>query len=89
MFGNSGIIFEDHHTLRLAIVETDEENNDSDILGFYGVELLSSQPEATRDTLRDQLGLEELEATLEFFHLETVGEQRHHIIIPKEATSER
>ncbi|WP_235956158.1 VOC family protein [Ruoffia halotolerans] len=85
MFGNRGIIFEDNHTLRLAIVETDEENNNSDILGYYGVELLSSQPEATRDTLRDQLGLEELEATLEFFHLETVEEQRHHIIIPKEA----
>ncbi|MGO4941838.1 ring-cleaving dioxygenase [Ruoffia tabacinasalis] len=85
MFGNRGIIFEDNHTLRLAIVETDAENKDSDILGFYGVELLSSRPEATRDTLRDQLGLEELEATLEFFHLETIGEQRHHIIIPKEA----
>src|SRR5699024_12491921 len=53
--------------------------------GYYSVESLSSQAEATRDALHNQLGLEELEATLVFLHLETVGEQRHHIIIPKEA----
>src|SRR5699024_11666799 len=49
------------------------------------VEFVSRQTEANRDTFRNQLGLEELKTTIEFFHLETVGEQRHHIIIPKEA----
>ena len=85
MFGNRGINFEDNHTLRLTFVETDAENKDSDTLGFYGVELLLSRPEATQYTLCDQLGLEELEATLEFFRLENIGELRQHIIIPTQA----
>lgn len=84
-FKRPGIAFEDKHTLRLAIVETDIEKDSNDIIGFYGVELLSSQPDLTRMTLIDELGLRELEATSDYYHLETVGEEAHHIIIPRVA----
>lgn len=85
MFGQDGIIFEDNHTLRLAIVETDKVKDSNDIIGFYGVELLSAKPEETHDTLRKELGLNELDSTTDFYHLETDGEERHHIVIPRVA----
>lgn len=84
MFGKEGIIFEDSHTLRLAMVELDEERDNNEIVGFYGAELLSSAPEASAKQLVDELGLELLDIEDDdYYHLETVGDEAHHIVIPK------
>ena len=78
------IELEDPHNLAIALVESDMEADSPAILGFHGAALLSSQPKQTIETLRDDLGLilEKEDETVA--HLITVGEEKHHIIVPKE-----
>lgn len=83
LFGQNALFFEDTHTVRLAIVETEKVSEDPDITGFYGTELLSSHPEMTRKTLVKDLGLKELPESDEFLCFETVGDLKHTILIPK------
>ncbi len=83
LFQRPTIEFEDIHGLDLALVESDEESETNSILGFHGSVLLSLRPIETLKELVDDLGLVELEHTEDAFHFETVGELKHHIIIPK------
>lgn len=87
MFGSPGISFEDNHTMHLAIVEVDQEATDHDIIGFFGSALLSAHPDKTRKTLVKDLGLKELAESPEYYHFETVGVERHHIVVPRRAIS--
>ncbi|MFW8053820.1 VOC family protein [Vagococcus fluvialis] len=78
------IELEDPHGLAIALVESANESDTPAILGFHGAALLSSQPKQTVETLKDDLGLELVEENEEAAHLVTIGEERHHIIVPKE-----
>lgn len=84
LFGRTTMELEDFHGLAIALVESEEETNDSRITGFHGTVLLSSQPKDTVKTLKDDLGLILLSEDAKSFHLETVGVEKHHIIVPKE-----
>lgn len=78
------IELEDPHNLAIALVESDMEADSPAILGFHGAALLSSQPKQTIETLRDDLGLILEKEDETAAHLITVGEEKHHIIVPKE-----
>lgn len=78
------IELEDPHNLVIALVESDMEADSPAILGFHGAALLSSQPKQTIETLRDDLGLVLEKEDETAAHLITVGEEKHHIIVPKE-----
>ncbi|PCF84991.1 VOC family protein [Staphylococcus intermedius] len=82
-FRRPTIEFEDIHGLDLALVESDEESDTNKILGFHGSVLLSLRPVETLKELVDDLGLTELEHDADYFHFETAGDLKHHIIIPK------
>lgn len=84
LFLASTIELEDPHGLAIALVESTEESETPAILGFHGVALLSSQPKQTVETLRDDLGLVVEKEDETATHLLTIGEERHHIIVPKE-----
>lgn len=84
LFLKPTIEFEDPHGLAIALVEGEEETSDTQIIGFHGTALLSSSPKQTVKTLVDDLGLHVLSETEETYHLETIGVEKHHIIVPKE-----
>ncbi|MBI5975735.1 ring-cleaving dioxygenase [Staphylococcus canis] len=84
LFLNKTIEFEDIHGLDIALVESDIEKDSDAILGFHGSVLLSANPEETRKTLVNELGLTEVKDDPEHYHFETIGDLKHHIIIPKE-----
>lgn len=84
-FGTAGIAFEDSHTVRLALIESDKTASENDILGFFGAELLSINPAESHKQLIEELGLSDLGDLHPDYHtLETLGEEKHRIIIPKE-----
>ncbi|XJS10005.1 ring-cleaving dioxygenase [Aerococcaceae bacterium WGS1372] len=87
LFGQSIIHFDDTHSVRLAIIESKIESDNHDIIGFFGVELLSDVPEKTRETLVKDLGLNELSSSEEYLRFETVGDIKHTILIPKETAA--
>lgn len=76
--------FEDSHGLAIALVETEETSDKTAILGFHGTALLSSQPKQTVETLKSDLGLTFIKEDEVGAHLVTVGEEKHHIIVPNE-----
>lgn len=84
LFGKTTMEFTDTHDLAIALVEGDEEKDYPNIMGFHGAVLLSSQPKDTMRTLSDDLGLNLLLDENDFYRLETVGKERHQIIIPKQ-----
>ncbi|MGM8212201.1 VOC family protein [Virgibacillus sp. W0430] len=81
LFGDNTLEFVDAHGLELAIVEDGTEANNKDILGFHGAVLLSGNPEGTKVLLTDLMGLKELDSADENHHFETIGEEKHHIVI--------
>ena len=82
LFNQPTLEFTDFHMLDLALVEGDETRSNDEILGFHGSVLLSSKPDATASTLIDDMGLEQLSADDTAIHFETVGVERHHLVIP-------
>lgn len=84
LFNKPTLEFQDVHTLDLALVEKDVEGDTKDILGFYGAVLLSGKPGQTAHLLTHHMGLEEVESDDYFMHFETIGEERHHIIVPNQ-----
>ncbi|UTB79904.1 VOC family protein [Staphylococcus carnosus] len=81
LFDDATLEFKDVHGLSLALVEGEEESDDDAILGFHGTELLSADPEGTRSTLVDDMGLNVVSENPAKIHLETRGEEAHQIII--------
>lgn len=81
LFGKETLEFNDIHGLELAIVEGDTSADDNEIIGFHGTVLLSSYPQATKELLTDLMGLKELTSNDQNNHFETVGKEKHHLII--------
>lgn len=84
LFNGATLEFTDYHGLALALVEGTEEADNHKIIGFHGSMLLSSKPDVTLRTLTDDMGLVVKDTTDYFYHLETIGAERHHLIIPRQ-----
>jgi len=83
LFGKDTLEFEDIHGLELAIVEGDTTADCPDILSFHGATLWSGDPEGTKTLLTDLMGLEKLNRDDDYLHYQTVGEEKHHIMIAR------
>lgn len=79
--GNDALFFHDPHSLSMALVESSTSAGSKDILGFYGVELLSSYPAETVRLLIHQMGLVLKKISEDYYHLETIGEEKHQILL--------
>lgn len=86
LFGTEALLFNDPHGLSLALVESNEKREDFNIIGFYGVELLSERPDETFKFLMQEMGLALIQVTSEFYHLELVGEEQHQVLLNREIT---
>lgn len=84
LFAEGSIHFQDPHGLNYALVESDRVAETKDILGFYGVELKSKEPEETRKGLLEDLGLIELTSTESYYRFETLGGEKHQILVNKQ-----
>lgn len=82
LFNQPTLEFTDYHQLDLALVEGEETRSNDAILCFHGSVLLSSNPDATTTTLVDDMGLKKVSSDEYAIHFETVGEARHHLVIP-------
>lgn len=88
LFDRETLEFNDTHDLPLALVEADDDNDQTDaqsIIGFHGVTLLSSHPKATLNTLVNDMGLHKVNEDDNVVHVETKGHWQHHVIIKKES----
>lgn len=80
LFGKDTLEFDDIHGLELAMVEGESSAGHHDIIGFHGSVLLSEHPNATKKLLTNSMGLKEVDSNDQNIHVETVGEEKHHII---------
>lgn len=85
LFNQPTLEFTDRHGLALALVEGTETRKNNKIIGFHGSVLLTNRPSLTAETLTQDLGLIEAGSTDYYYHFETIGEEKHHIIIPRQA----
>lgn len=85
LFDRETLEFNDIHGLPLALVETEEDypSENLQIIGFHGVTLLTGNPEATLNTLVNDMGFNQMKQDENHVHLETVGAWRHHVIVKK------
>lgn len=86
LFGEKSLHLNDVHGLYLALVETDIEAATKEILGFYGVELLSEHPDATFQLLMKEMGLVLNRVTDEYYRLEMLGVEKHQVVVSREIT---
>lgn len=77
LFGQDTLEFSDPHTLDLALVETDVEQETRAIYDFHGVVDLSENPSATEKLLSKDIGLQSVAA----HHFVTDSIQAQHIIV--------
>ncbi|MBJ8325157.1 VOC family protein [Streptococcus pacificus] len=80
-FEYNALYFQDIHGLDLAMVESGEANDKPDIIGFHGAMLLSNDPIGSRDFLKDFMGLEDLTENEKAYRLQTVGMEKHDLVI--------
>lgn len=85
LFKQKTLELADVHDLALALVEAEETADTPDILGFHGAVLLSAQPEATIQTLTQDLGLQMIDKTETSSHFLTTGKLHHEIVVPHQA----
>lgn len=85
LFNQPTLEFTDRHGLSLALVEGEETAATNKIIGFHGSVLLSNQPDLTAKTLTTDMGLIDAGTTDYYYHFETIGAEKHHLIIPREA----
>lgn len=86
LFQKPSLLFKDPHGLSLALVETEETKEDAQIIGLYGVELLSEAPHETFKFLMQEMGLLLNQVTSDYYHLTMVGNEGHQILINREMT---
>lgn len=86
LFQKNAIIFSDPHGIYLALIESEKESKNEAIFGFHGVELLSENPEETLEMLTQDMGLQLIETTTDYYHLEMSGDEKHQILIHRELT---
>lgn len=85
-FGATGLFFNDPHHLSLAVVESENDAPTNDILGFYGVELLSTNPDETLKQLLNEMGLNLLKVEKDYYHLSMVGSEQHKVLVNRTVT---
>lgn len=83
-FDRPSIDFTDQHALELSIVESDKLEDKPALLGFYGSEIWSFKPEASRTFFVEQLGFTFVKETDSHLVLQA-GDREHYVYIPKEA----
>lgn len=83
LFGKETLEFEDIHGLDIAIVEGEGTSDNNEIVGFHGAVLLSSNSNATKHTLVDDMELLEVNEASDALHFETTGAEKHHIVVPR------
>lgn len=86
LFNKKALIFNDPHNISLALIESEETREDIKILGFYGVELLSENPDETFKFLMQELGLELTQVSSEYYHLEMVGDEGQQVLVHRKMT---
>lgn len=84
IFKEDSLHFFDSYQLEYALVETDQKADNGDIIGFYGMELLSEDPESTRQTLIEDIGMQELVDSEDYYRFVTLGQEKHQILVPKQ-----
>lgn len=84
LFNQPTLEFTDRHGLALALVEGDETKSTTKIIGFHGAVLLSNHPQLTANTLIKDMGLVEAGSSDFYYHLKTIGSEKHHMLIPRE-----
>lgn len=80
-FGAPALFFNDPHNLSIALVESETEKATQNILGFYGVELLSEKSDETLKQLLNKMGLNLLQVEDDYYHLEMVGTEKQKVLI--------
>ena len=86
LFHKDALIFNDPHNIHLALVESEEEAHNVEIMGFYGVEILSENPVETLKLLTQEMGLLLIEITSDYYHLEMAGSEKHQVLIHRHLT---
>lgn len=86
LFGSPSLLFQDVHGLSLALVESEAVTNSKDILGFYGVELLSEQPDETFKLLLNEMGMQLIQVSEDYYVLEMTGVEKHRVLINRKFT---
>lgn len=82
----SALFFQDKHSLELALVESDLFSSSPDILGFDGLEMIPSDYQASFHFLSQVMGLRIIAEQSTYFHLQTHGQNKHNLILPKQNT---
>lgn len=83
LFGASALFFQDRHQLELALVESTDQSQTSNILGFHGVFLHTHDFEGSYHFMKKVLGLVDTFENDDYYLLETIGPQKHIIYLPK------
>lgn len=86
LFGADALLFKDPHGLSLALVESNEQRHNFNLIGVYGGELLTENPDQTFKFLLQEMGLVLRQVTPEFYRLELVGEEKHQVLVNRELT---
>lgn len=66
LFGTDALLFKDPHGLSLVLVESNEQRDNFNLIGFYGVELLTENPDQTFKFLMQEMGLVLRQVTSKF-----------------------
>ncbi len=85
-FGAPALFLNDPHDLSIALVESETEMKTQNILGFFGVELLSEKPDETLKQLLNEMGLQLLKVEDDYYHLEMVGTEKHKVLVNRKIT---
>ncbi|MGX7108012.1 VOC family protein [Facklamia miroungae] len=85
MFGATTLEFADPHDLDIALVESDIAADNMEILGFYGLVLISIHPQGTLDLLTREMGAKLVEETDNYLHIALSGPEKHRLLLTKKA----
>ncbi|MGF3065860.1 VOC family protein [Facklamia sp. P12945] len=85
MFSAATLEFSDPHDLDIALVEAETSSDNNEIIGFYGLVLLSTNPQGTLDLLTREMGAKLVEEADEYLHIELSGPEKHRVLLLKKA----
>lgn len=85
-FRAAGLYITAPDNLSITLIETDVKTDNHNIIGFYGVELLSEKPEHTLKLLLNDMGLQLIKVEDYYYHLAMVGKEEHKVLINRQIT---
>lgn len=85
-FQKEALLFHDPHNIHLALIESEINHEDIEIIDFYGIEILSEKPIETLSVLTQEMGLFLKEITTDYYHLEMCGYEKHQVLIHRQLT---